>query len=472
MASEEPLLGTQTCGTVCIIGGGASGLIALKRMRDEGIDAVVFEGAASLGGIWARGSTKMYSYLRANTPRTWMHLRDFAFPQSDNDHYPHHSVMTEQLLAFADRWDLASSCRLSSRVSSVRRTGSGEFEVCVNGAWLGPFARCCVATGKAGAVNVPPIPVSAETTAFHSSDLGQHEEALAGARVVVVGFGPSGVDACELAVQRGAASVTLLSESPIFLLPRMKGGAPAAASLKLFQLLAPGSVMQKALRKQVFKFPTTHPAEYTFGVHSPVPVWDLHELIASGAVQFRLTSLLECRDGCAVLANGVQEPADVCIWCTGYRSTALDVLDAPLRAQVLADSPLFESVWAPGLPGLALLGQGWAFWWYLELQAQWVAKVWAGRAVLPPPAEMRAFMGAVRAQQAAVQAGACLPRPRPHLFAESPLASGVRVSKRAGGWPGLARLLCGGCATFEPRRLFTRPFGGRERPRRTQEEEG
>ena len=110
---------------------------------------------------------------------------------------------------------------------------------------------------------------------------------------------------------------------------------------------------------------------------------------------------------------------------------------------------------------LQVLGQGWAFWWYLELQAQWVAKVWSGRARLPPAAEMRAFMDAMRARQAAVQAEARLPRRRPYLFAESPLASGVRISKRAGGWPGLCRLLCSGCATFEPRRLYTRPGGPR-----------
>ena len=56
--------------SVCVIGGGAGGLIAAKRLLDEGLSVVGFEGSAHLGGLWVYDSGpngKMYTSLRANT---------------------------------------------------------------------------------------------------------------------------------------------------------------------------------------------------------------------------------------------------------------------------------------------------------------------------------------------------------------------------------------------------------------------
>ena len=39
-------------GSVCIIGGGASGIIALEEMLDLGLNAVLFEARAEVGGAW------------------------------------------------------------------------------------------------------------------------------------------------------------------------------------------------------------------------------------------------------------------------------------------------------------------------------------------------------------------------------------------------------------------------------------
>ena len=75
-----------------VVGGGAGGILALKRLRDAGLDPILFESGDVLGGIWAADSKKMYSSLHANTPRSWMHFADLDFPPGD-DAYPHHTGM-------------------------------------------------------------------------------------------------------------------------------------------------------------------------------------------------------------------------------------------------------------------------------------------------------------------------------------------------------------------------------------------
>ena len=123
-------------------------------------------------------------------------------------------------------------------------------------------------------------------------------------------------------------------------------------------------------------------------------------------------------------------PCDVLVFCTGYLSKTLELLDPPSRAKAEADLPWYENVFVPSLPGVAFMGAATSLWWFLELQAEWISGVWSGRCDLPSADTMQVWLRNVRQWQAEVQAS--LPRKRKMLIPETPLASAVRLAKASG----------------------------------------
>lgn len=383
-----------------------------------------------------------------------MHFENYPFESSSNDRagFPHHSAMTSHLLRFADRFGLLQFCNLNSKVSMLGKDDAGKFILEVGGRRL-LFDRVCLCTGKANRAAVPHVLADAQTISFHSSELAMRSSTFEGRHVVVVGGGASAVDACELAV-RSAVSVTILNEQPLFLVPRVgSDGQPLMDSVKMFHLLLPNAVFDAALRKIVLVFPKGTGVEFDIS-KTPVPTWRLHDLLAAGQVRIQLGAVSEVRDGKVILGDGNALRADVIVWCTGYHQTIFDILSPDLRAQVLAEVPLFENVWVAGVPGLAVMGQGHgqAFWWILELQGQWIARVWSGRIVIPDQAEIREWSKQVKARQ--LTKGLLAKRPKHFALAEHGLVSGARLAKHNGSWPGLARVLMRAWATFQPRVLY------------------
>merc|ERR1719476_277847 len=227
--------------------------------------------------------------------------------------------------------------------------------------------------------------------------------------------------------------------------------------IPLRMLLASGEAVEAGTRKMLHKFPR-HAEDFKLGIHQITLCWNLHELLEEGTVCLRQTSLKEVKAevaqaephtaGTAVLEDGTSCPADVIVWCTGYRSTALDPLDSALRAKVEAALPLFEMTFVPDAPGLAVMGQNFSFFYMLEMQAQWIAKVWAGHASLPTPQEMRMWVASAAAQQPAVK------RPRKWMLPEFPGAAAIRIAKHMGAWPGEAWAQEHQNMLFEPRQLY------------------
>jgi hypothetical protein len=97
-----------------------------------------------------------------------------------------------------------------------------------------------------------------------------------------------------------------------------------------------------------------------------------------------------------VFTDGTQAPVDAILYCTGYQ-LSLPYLQ-PGLVEVSDNRPLlYKHVFAPDHPGLAFVG-------YFqttgpipplaEMQARWVARVFAGRAALPPPEAQRADINA------------------------------------------------------------------------------
>jgi cation diffusion facilitator CzcD-associated flavoprotein CzcO len=89
---------------VAVIGAGMSGLTAAKCLLDEGIRPVVFEQAATIGGLWnyseelPDGGSVMYRSVQANASTRTTAFSDFPFPDTLPD-FPRRSDMLAYLRA-------------------------------------------------------------------------------------------------------------------------------------------------------------------------------------------------------------------------------------------------------------------------------------------------------------------------------------------------------------------------------------
>jgi dimethylaniline monooxygenase (N-oxide forming) len=84
-----------------VIGGGWSGLYALKYLLEEKLDAQLYERESNLGGVWlykeAQGG--VYQSTHVTSSKTYLHASDFPLPD-ETPYFPKH----DQVLAFLDSY--------------------------------------------------------------------------------------------------------------------------------------------------------------------------------------------------------------------------------------------------------------------------------------------------------------------------------------------------------------------------------
>ncbi|KAL2921029.1 Flavin-containing monooxygenase FMO GS-OX-like 5 [Bienertia sinuspersici] len=126
---------------VCVIGGGASGLVAARELRKEGHEVVVYERGSHLGGVWVYSSdyesdslgvdptrqivhSSLYASLRTNVAREAMGFTDFPFvptgkPGRDSRRFPAHQEVLRYLEDFANKFELNELIRYQTEVTHV-----------------------------------------------------------------------------------------------------------------------------------------------------------------------------------------------------------------------------------------------------------------------------------------------------------------------------------------------------------------
>ncbi|KAI0760150.1 FAD/NAD(P)-binding domain-containing protein [Fomes fomentarius] len=201
---------------ICVIGGGPSGLAALKIIKDserfkQGLwTATAFETRGNIGGIWlpapATGNlpdTPLYDSLTTNLPHPVMAYTSFPFPGS-TPLFPPASTVLKYLEDYATHFGLTPHIRLRTTVVSVKHDhATQKWTVVVRNADPGleethTFECIIVANGHYRIPRFPYTPGLAQwleaEKATHSvyyrnpSDFGDART------VLVVGAGPSGQD--------------------------------------------------------------------------------------------------------------------------------------------------------------------------------------------------------------------------------------------------------------------------------------
>jgi 4-hydroxyacetophenone monooxygenase len=180
---------------VAVIGAGMSGLLAAHRLLQAGIEPVVFERSAEVGGTW---HDNRYPGCRVDNPN---HAYSYSFAQRHD--WPHHfstqATLFEYFNQFADHFGLRSRIRLRTEVLAAVWSDDAERWMLSTRTGAGPTESfgCDVVVSAVGQLNRPAYPdlVGLEQfagEAFHSARWDEGV-ALTGRRVAVIGTGASAI---------------------------------------------------------------------------------------------------------------------------------------------------------------------------------------------------------------------------------------------------------------------------------------
>ncbi len=353
---------------VAVIGGGLSGIGAAIMLRRAGIESVaVLERAAEVGGTWRDNTypgcacdvpSALYSFSFAPNPEwgrmyaTQPEIRAYALDVA-REH-----GMLGCLHAGADvqeaRWDDGAQ---RWRISTTAGDWSAQALISATGPWSEPV--------------IPQIP-GLDTFAgevFHSSRWN-HEHALDGARVAVVGTGASAVQFVPR-IRQQAERVTVYQRTAQWVLPKPDRGITALERslyrrLPLAQRALRGAmyyafegagfcernpramrgfqaVARRHLERQV-PDPRLRAAltpDHTLGCKRILLSNDWYPALSSPDVELVPHAVTEVRPGGVVSADGIERAADTLILGTGFTIT-----DLPIARRVRGrDGRSLDEVW-------------------------------------------------------------------------------------------------------------------------------
>ena len=313
-----------------IVGGGAAGLSAAGALARRGIEAVVLEQDAAIGGTWAR----RYDRLHLHTIRQFSGLAHFPIPSE----YPRY-LSRDEVVAYLREYARHFGLRVVGG-TSVRRVRPsetrGEWTVETDGqSWHG--RAVVIATGQYRRPFIPPWP-GRETYSGRLAHSVEYSNAApyAGQRVLVVGAGNSGAEIATDLGDHGAASVAISVRTPPPIVPRDPFGMPVQRTSILLSALpaAIANRLGRATARIVIGDLTRYgmPAG-AFAPYSTrrVPLIDVGFVAALKRGQLTVRPAVDRLTATGVVfAGGASEPFDAIIAATGF-TTGLGV--APRRAR-------------------------------------------------------------------------------------------------------------------------------------------
>lgn len=205
---------------VAVIGAGMSGLVAAHRLRQAGLDVVVVEKNADVGGTWLENT---YPGCRVDVSN---HFYSYSFAQRLDwpDSFSPQQVLLDYFRTVADDNGLRELIRFDTEVTAVEldeSTMTWRLEL------LGPDGdertleadAVVSAVGQLNRPNMPDIPGVEQFAgpSFHSARW-DHDVDLAGKKVVVIGTGASAAQFIPL-VAEDAEHLTVFQRTPAWFLP-------------------------------------------------------------------------------------------------------------------------------------------------------------------------------------------------------------------------------------------------------------
>jgi cation diffusion facilitator CzcD-associated flavoprotein CzcO len=374
---------------IAIIGAGFGGLGAAIRLRRHGhADFVVFERADELGGTWRDND---YPGCACDVP-SQVYSFSFALKPDWTSTYSPQAEIWAYLRDCADRFGVRPAIRFGTEVRQAE--------------WDAEAARWRIGTSRgewtadvliaaAGPLNEPVVPKlpGLETfrgEAFHSARWN-HDADLAGRRVAVIGTGASAVQIVP-AIQPVAGRLSVFQRTPAWVIPRRERtlrpwehwvyrripgaqrtmraivswameatviGFLRPRLMRLVQRLALAN-LRRAVPDPDLRAKLT--PDYAMGCKRVLKSGDYYPALARDNVDVVTEAIAEVRPHGIVTRDGVEHPADVIVFGTGFRVTDLPIAerirgrDGVTLAERWRGSPqAYRGTTVAGFPNLFLL---------------------------------------------------------------------------------------------------------------------
>ncbi|CAD5225267.1 unnamed protein product [Bursaphelenchus okinawaensis] len=386
---------------VCVIGAGVSGLPSIKACVEEGLDVVCYERTSDIGGLWNYrpdlpndGGTVMKSTV-VNTSKEMMSYSDFP-PPEEYPNFMHHSLVMDYYRDYANKFNLLKHIQFNTDVKQVYRNTSGKtWTVELADGKKELFDRLMLCTGHH---SIPQYPQFKDFNKFKGRVIHAKEyrdfKGFEDKNVFLVGIGNSALDiAVELT--KVAKKVTISTRRGSWIFNRVgQAGMPydVVFQSRLYYWLMrilPWSVandfMEHRLQQRMdHDLYGLRPAHRFFQQH-PTVNDSLANLLCTG--QIVITEDVDSFESNGVIVkNGRRFDADVIILCTGYTFGFPYLTPKNIIPVNDHEVDLYKFVFPPNASDLAVIGLIQPIGSLApisEIQARWVARVYAGRCSLP-----------------------------------------------------------------------------------------
>jgi thioredoxin reductase len=314
---------------VCVIGAGASGLAAVKNLREHGFAVDCYERETSVGGAWhgRHDRSPVYAGTHLISSRPLTKFPDFPMPDTWPD-YPHHSQVLSYLERYATHFGLDRHVWFGTEVVSVNPVGDGRWDVTTRSTGGGVtrtqrYAAVVVANGHNWAPRRPELAGQFDKELIHASAY-KDPAALRNRRVLVIGGGNTGCDIAVDAAQH-ATTVWHSTRRGYWYAPKYVLGRPAdqvnAGSLRWrLPLRLRQWIFQRMLRLTVgdlTRYGLPAPDHRPFESH-PIVNSQLVYYLGHGRIT-PVPDVARLAGSSVELADGRRIEPDLVIAATGYR---------------------------------------------------------------------------------------------------------------------------------------------------------
>ncbi|CAF1197854.1 unnamed protein product [Adineta ricciae] len=427
-------MANSTKKTVAVIGAGVSGLVSAVQMHRVGIQPVIFEKASNIGGMWNSDERPCWKSMRTNISKFSAALSDHSWSRNTSL-FPNQPEVYSYLSDYAQKSLPEDIFRFNTKVNGYVSFEQFDYVIIASGFFNSPYTSAKIS-------NLSSFP----GTIMHSSDYRSSDQ-VRGKRVFIVGGSMSAVDiAGDMATN--AKHITHISPHSFWVIPRVIPIKPSdrvspflPIDFVYYRRSIRASSEETVIRTKDQNRTANGNLRLVTGnmqkssmlsdANDENPVFTTISDMYSPWTRMDRIVLQEGRSSqvtpvhtappisehpdwiCSLkLNNGKIFPTmcdDILVLCTGYQ-TCLDYFSEDILQDLSyrPDDPfcpliLHRSVFHPTLPNLAFIGmyRG-VFWAVAELQARWVASIFAG--LLPSPSIAAQQIGleverTVRAQQ-------------------------------------------------------------------------
>lgn len=335
--------------SVGIVGAGFGGVGMGIRLAQAGFrEFTIFERGESVGGVW-RANT--YPGAACDVPS---HLYSFSFAPGHkwSRRYAPQPEILEYLEDVVERFQVGPHLRLGTEVTAAAfDEGTGRWSLTTDSGETHEFDFLVTACGQLTNPAIPSVPgiEDFEGPAFHSAEW-DHELDLTGRRVAVIGTGASAIQFVPQ-IAPAAEQLTIYQRSAPWIIPKSDRQYPewerrlferfparvAASRLGLFSffeggtygftgkpwVLKPFRGLANIARRQALRDPALRAKatpDYEIGCKRVLFTSDWYSTLVRDNVELVNGRIERVTASGVVGSDGVERPADVIIWGTGFQS--------------------------------------------------------------------------------------------------------------------------------------------------------